>query len=230
MKYKLLIFLIIVEVVFITILLINKDSFKNNNRFLLDSDGKFKIFDECKFEGIEFSKDHEVGECSVAIQIIPLCKNVIEIGGGAGKVSHMINKILSKNNLETQHIVVEPGVGGLGNHGDTTIYKNREKFNDKYTIIKKFCEDLTIDDLSILDHPPDCLYVDCEGCLYEFQNTDIGKYILENVKFIVNEMDGNVRGKDIDSKIKKQWEQARFKHIGNGYGCETNCITEIWSK
>ena len=40
--------------------------------------------------------DHEQGECSIAFKIVPKCKNVLEIGGGVGKVSHFINKNLKK--------------------------------------------------------------------------------------------------------------------------------------
>ena len=229
MKY----IIIFILVILIFLIIYNRkylEHFSEIN-FILDSSGKLEINDQCEFDGIGFNTSHEVGECSVAMQIIPLCKNVIEIGGGAGKVSHMINKVLSKKNLETQHIVVEPGITGLGNHGDTNIYENKQKFNDKYTIVKKLCDDLTMDDLSILNEKPDCLYVDCEGCLLNFQNTDIGHYILNNVRFIVNEMDGDIIiGKGTDDKIRKQWIKFGFKNIGIGYGCGKDCTTEIWSK
>ena len=33
-----------------------------------------KIYEECKFSGDGFSFGHELGECSIAFQIIPLVK------------------------------------------------------------------------------------------------------------------------------------------------------------
>jgi hypothetical protein len=208
----------------------NNVTLDDNNNFILDDNGKFKIYDECKFSGEGFNEDHEIGECSVAIQIIPLCNNVLEIGGGAGKVSHMINSVLAKRNLETQHIVVEPGSDGFGHHGDEKIYINKNNFNDKYTIVKKLCNDLTFDDIKILDNPPDCLYTDCEGCLKDCQETPFFKYVLDNVRFIINEMDGFIQSNEHDDHIRNIWILHGFKKIGVGYGCGLSCNTEIWSK
>lgn len=198
--------------------------------FVNDEAGKLEINHACEFDGAGFDRDHEVGECSVAVQVIPLCKNVIEIGGGTGKVSHMINSILARRDLQTQHIVVEPGSAGRGHHGDTNLGDNKIKFDDKYTIVKKMCEDLTMDDLKVLVEKPDCLFVDCEACLLKFQATEIGRYILSHVRFIVNEMDGDFVLPGTDEQIREQWRQFGFKNIGNGYGCGKSCITEIWGK
>lgn len=51
----------------------------------------YNIDDRCYFSGNGFGKNHEIGECSLAYSIIPKVENVVEIGGGAGKVSHVIN-------------------------------------------------------------------------------------------------------------------------------------------
>ena len=80
-----------------------------NFNFTLDENNKLKIFDNCKYGGYAFNQEHELGECSIANQIIPHVKNVLEIGGGAGKVSHMINHLLEKRGLNYKHVVVEPG-------------------------------------------------------------------------------------------------------------------------
>ena len=195
-----------------------KDSFK------LDNKGKIKIDNTCKFSGEGFGEDHEIGECSISTQLIPLCKNVIEIGGGAGKVSHMINTILKNNNVHYQHIVVEPGERGTGNHGNINIYKNHDTFKDDYIVIKKLATELLISDFNILDDKPDCLYVDCEGCLYDFQNTEVGKYVLEHVTFVINEMDGN------NENIIKQWRDNGFIELITGYGCGIACETKVYIK
>ena len=69
--------------------------------FILDNNYKLKIYDNCKFSGYGFDDNWEIGECSIANQVIPYCKNVLEIGGGTGKVSHIINQILKKKRENT---------------------------------------------------------------------------------------------------------------------------------
>ena len=81
-----------------------------------------------------------------------------------------------------------------------------------------------MEDLSVLESPPDCLYSDCEGCLFEFFKTDIGKYVLNNVRFIVNEMDGH------NDELTDLWKQNNFHKISTGYGCGEACDTDVWYK
>ena len=190
------------------------------------------IKDECKFAGSGFGKNHELGECSLAFQVIPYCDSVLEIGGGAGKVSHMINTLL-KN--PSKHVVIEPGKGGRGNHGDEHLWKNQKHFNDKYTIIKKYANDLVTDDLKKLgEHGPDCLYVDCEGCLLSFlTDSTIGKSILKSkkLKFIVNEMDGFTSSiPHHDNQLKKLLKDNGFDVYAKGAGCGVRCETLVWKK
>ena len=225
----LIIIILLCVLIFILLFLIFKKSENfsqlEKHNFKYDDNNKLKIYDECKFSGEGFDLNHELGECSIALQIVPLVKNVLEIGGGAGKVSHMINKILKERNLQKNHIVIEPGVDGNSPHKDK-IYLNKKKFNDEYTVKKKLAEDLTSDDL---DFVPDCLYVDCEGCLHKFFETDIGKYCLKNARYLVNENDSFV--------IKKKQQDLRdiltnygFNKLAIGYGCNTGCETEVWYK
>ena len=174
-----------------------------NIEFNLDKNNKILIDKKCKHSGSGFNDKHELGECSVAYQIIPYVNNVLEIGGGTGKVSHNINIILQKKGIGNKHIVIEPGLRGNGNHGDKHIYINKKKFNDKYTIIPKLANELTKEDLKILDFKPDCLYADCEGCLLDFCKSEIGKYILNSVRYIINEMDGFAIHKDLDNELRK---------------------------
>ena len=132
----------------------------------------------------------------------------------------MINIILQRRNLGTQHLAVEKRTGSRLD----LLYDNKSILKDQYTIINKGAEKLTIKDLSLLREPPDCLYTDCEGCLKGFNKTDIGKYVLRNVRFIVNEMDGN------NKHLRKVWKKYGFQKVGVGYGCTTNCVTEVWAK
>lgn len=168
----------------------------------------------------------------MAFQVIPRCESVLEIGGGAGKVSHMINTLL-KN--PSKHVVIEPGAGGRGNHGDQHLWKNQKTFNDKYTIVKKYANDLVTDDLKKLGKDgPDCLYVDCEGCLLSFlTDSTIGKSILksEKLKFIVNEMDGFTSSiPNHDHKLKKLLRNHGFDVYAKGKGCGVRCETLVWKK
>lgn len=204
----------------------NRENFENQNiKFKLDTEKKIELNDACKFSGFKFNKNTELGECSVAIQLIPYVNNVIEIGGGSGKVSSMINKILKERNLENEHIVVEPGLRGNGNIGDTDIIKkNRKTYNNKYHLIEKLADELTFEDIKKLKNTPDCLYVDCEGCLLSFFETEVGKYILNSIRYLVNEMDGN------NEKLVKLWKEKGFKKIGTGYGCNKTCDTDVWYK
>ena len=92
-------------------------------------------------------------------------------------------------------------------------------------------ENMDFSDLSPLNGPPECLYVDCEGCLEDFHKTELGKYVLSNVRFIVNEMDGFARRPTLDNELRVVWKSYGFKKIGAGYGCYKNsCDTEVWSK
>ena len=220
-KHKLIIFVVSIIIVIIGIICLYWGEYNSKFNFNLDNKGRLKIYDECKFSGDGFNDDWEIGECSVALQIIPYCNNVLEIGGGTGKVSHIINKELKKRGLERRHIVLEPNdENTMG--GNDNIYRNKKKFNDNYTILETYANDLTNKDLEILEGPPDCLYSDCEGCIYEFMDTEIGKYVLNNVWFIVHEMDGH------NDKLREIWKSNGFKKLGEGWGCGVNCETDVW--
>ena len=104
------------------------------------------------------------------------------------------------------------------------IERNRIMFGDNYTLVRKYANQITCEDLRVLDYRPDCLFVDCEGCLKDFQETETGKYVLSNVRFIVNEMDGH------NPEIIQQWLNAGFKPLATGYGCDdSTCDTEIYT-
>ena len=68
------------------------------------------------------------------------------------------------------------------------------------------------------------MFVDCEGCLSDFFTTDIGKFLLLNVRYVVNEMDGN------NSVITESLVKYGFRKLNQGYGCGTACVTEVWAK
>jgi hypothetical protein len=189
---------------------------------------------------------HESGECSVAVQFAPYFKNVLEIGGGAGKVSHVINKILAERNIEDQHVVLEVDPGRLH-----WLEKHKKFFNDKFTILDKSASDLSREDLERLNGPVDCIFADCEGCLLHFGRTKIGEQIINEARFIVNEMDGRrppklfrynddaaeegtaediESGKQIDDILRGMWQQAGYSILACGTGCGGRWYTEVWYK
>ena len=52
--------------------------------------------------------------------------------------------------------------------GNDNIYKNKQKFNDNYTILEKYAEDLTMKDLEILDGPPIVYFLIVKGVYINF--------------------------------------------------------------
>ena len=52
---------------------------------------------------------------------------------------------------------------------------------------------------------------------------------LKSTRFIVNEIDSFVIGKDIQ-ELRDLFTKSDFSKIGVGYGCGTDCETEIWYK
>ena len=44
-------------------------------------------------------------------------------------------------------------------------------------------------------------------------------------------MDGFVRHKELDNKLRNDWKSYGFKKIAVGYGCsKSSCDTEVWYK
>lgn len=187
--------------------------------FQVDKFNKLKLSNDCLFSGYGFDPTHELGECSTLSQIMPRIKSVLELGGGAGKISHYINSHLRNPQL---HVVVEPGTGAPGNHGDLKLLKNKSRFNDKYTIVKKYGHDLNLTDLSAVGGKPELLVSDCEGGLYQFLKSNIWNSIKEHVKMVINEMDGH------NDEIRRLLLQHGYVHFVNGYGCGTACDNEVW--
>ena len=205
------------------------ENFASSIKFKLDSNNFIKLSDECRFEGLGFNESWEIGECSMATQLIPHCLRVLEIGGGFGKVSHVINRILRQRSIGSQHVVVE----GLEKRVKQYLSKNKENFKDEYTILNKKTTELKSLDLSVLKGAPDCLFVDCDNCLLQFLNTEIGNEVLGSVKFIANEMDGS------NKLLQKLWSERGFRKVADSYGCSHarpcgeeihECVSELWEK
>ena len=79
-----------------------------------------------------------------------------------------------------------------------------------------------------MDNSPDCLFVDCEGCLHKFFDTEISKHCLKSTRFVVNEQDSLLL-KDIKD-LHKTLENSGFTLIAKVSGCGTSCLTDIGIK
>jgi hypothetical protein len=161
-----------------------------------------------------------------------MCKSVLEIGAGSGKVSHYINKNLKDR---TRHYVVEPGEGHVG-AGDQHKYLrlNRNKHHDKYHIDNRAILDIPLKDIHDKIGKIDCIVSDCEGCTLEYYKKN--PEILNETKYIINEMDGHVTNNS-DQELRDLWKKNGFTHIDTGCGCgsgvtegECGCDTEIWKR
>jgi hypothetical protein len=41
-------------------------------------------------------------------------------------------------------------------------------------------------------------------------------------------MDGFTINKNVDDNLRNMWKENGFKKVGIGYGCGTDCDTDIW--
>ena len=162
---------------------------------------------------------HEIGECEFTKKYVGRCKNVLEIGGGTGKVSHYINQELKD---KKKHYVVEPSIG-MGVKFGKHIENNKRNHNDQYHIDKRKINDIPLWEIeSKLGGKIDCIISDCEGCSLRFYENN--PEVLRSVSMIQNEMDGN------NEELRKLWKNAGFKHEDTGFGCGIKCVTEMWVK
>ena len=175
----------------------------------------------CDSSFVGVGECHEQGEAEVADKYAKMCKSVLEIGAGSGKVSHYINKNLKDR---TRHYVVEPGEGHNGAYDQYKyLLKNRNKHHDKYHIDRRAILDIPLKDIHDKIGKIDCIVSDCEGCTLEYYKKH--PEILKEVKYIMNEMDGG------HGELQSLWKKNGFTHIDTGCGCGgCSCDTEIWKR
>lgn len=187
-----------------------KKHYSNCKEPIIISEKDIKFNSICKDNSFEGVSDYwKQGECSVVIDIVPYCKNVLEFCPDVGKISSFINRNLKD---PTKHIVVdiEP----------STILHNKNTHNDKYTIIQKNPEDLLESDLDLI-LPVDCVISNCNKSFLNFLKTNIGKKILKTARIFISKNNNDI------SNILLKYD---FIHTNTGYGCGINCNTNVYTK
>lgn len=133
----------------------------------------------------EGGAEEEWGERDVAYKFTSPDACVLEFGGGAGSVSHVIQRVL-KN--PSDHVVVQPDDSDAMFGGLAQLRRNKEACKSDYKIIDHVLargEGQSI--RSMVSRPFSLIVADCEGCLLEEyeKNPDL----FENVKMIQVERD-----------------------------------------
>ena len=163
--------------------------------------------------------ESEWGERAVAKKHTKQFHKVLEFGGGAGSVSAIIQEQLSD---KTRHVVIQPDERKVMMGGLKQLQKNKKACGFKFTIIDHI---LTPDDvqpiIKILGGKPDCLVVDCENCLVN--EYDKNPELFDEVKMIQVE-------RDDDGNYTNLFEKLGLVKIDQGYGCDGQCMTEVWEK
>lgn len=171
-----------------------------------------------------FTTDHvELGERIVADMFTRPDACVLEIGGGSGAVSTIIQ---SKLRDPRNHVVIQPDESKAMYGGLTSLNKNKQSCGSHYHIVDhilKAGEGKEIQKL--VSKPFDTLVVDCEGCLVEEheKNPDL----FDHITMIQVERD-DLPGMSRPADYKSLFIKLGFKKIHSGKGCDGNCPTEVW--
>lgn len=162
----------------------------------------------------------EFGERMIAYKWTSPDACVLEFGGGAGSVSHVVQDRI--NNM-TNHVVIQPKEGG-GFGGLEQLKKNRETCELKFQIIDRVLErgdEAFV--LKLVTKPFDTIIADCEDCLYyEYKKNP---KLFENVKQIQVERDDF---KTLSYDLLRK--ELNMEVIDEGLGCDGACTTEVWVK
>ena len=171
-------------------------------------------------------KGGEEGECAAAELVAPHCRSVLEIGAGNGDAA--VSRAIQRNLRDpTRHVALEMDPQRCQEH-----IASAQKEGLQHTVLCKAANDLASEDLSALGGSVDCLIADCEGCLVEFAQTDLGRSVFGSIRFFSNEMDGftNPSVPDHDDKLRQMLCESKLCPYLPSYGCGTNCESEIWRR
>jgi hypothetical protein len=180
-----------------------------------------------------FKTTHEeIGEREVADRFTTPNACVLEIGGGAGNVSTIIQQ---KLNNKYDHVVIQPIFGDSREKpmfgGIKNLQINKEACNSKFHIIDhvlKKGEGKKL--LELVSKPFDTIVCDCEGCLngeYE-KNPEL----FEKVNMIQVERDDRPAKKNSyeRGKYNDLFDKLNMKLLHKGDGCGRACDTDVWIK
>ena len=215
-KYFLFVVLIILIVFLICLFSINMSNVKSKESMNMSNMKSKVLIKSCYAGGGEL----EFGERMIAYKWTSPDACVLEFGGGAGSVSHVVQDRIKNM---TNHVVIQPKEGGFYG-GLEQLKKNRETCKLKFQIIDRFLErgdEAFV--LKLVTKPFDTIIADCEDCLYnEYKKNP---KLFENVKQIQVERDDfGTLSYDLLRK------ELNMKVIDKGFGCEGRCTTEVWVK
>lgn len=178
------------------------------------------------------TKHEEIGEREVADKFTDPNACVLEIGGGAGNVSTIIQK---KLNNKSDHVVIQPIFGNDRERpmfgGIENLENNKKACGSKFHIIDHVLKKGEGKELlKLVSKPFDTIVCDCEGCLngeYE-KNPDL----FEKVNMIQVERDDRPAKKNSyeRGKYNDLFDKLNMKLLHKGDGCGRACDTDVWIK
>lgn len=149
---------------------------------------------------------------------------ILEIGGGSGNVSTVIQR---KLNNKKDHVVIQPKEGVFFG-GLEQLKKNKSSCNSEYQIIDHVLrkgEGKKL--LQLVSKPFDTIIVDCEGCLtgeYE-KNPEL----FDHVRQIQVERDDCVHKSD-SCHYEDLFKKLGMKLVYIGLGCDGKCETQVYER
>ena len=162
-------------------------------------------------------EDTEWGERCVARMFTPSDAVVLELGGGSGSVSAVVQEKLAD---KTKHVVVQPQHGMFG--GLDALKKTKAKLGCQFHIVGHILEAGEQDQIIAKIGLPTLLVADCENCL-------VGEY-QKNPKLFDSLQMIQVERDDFDNSYAKLFDLLQMKKIHTGKGCDGKCATEVWIK
>lgn len=152
----------IVTVVCLVVLIAPKQTAQSEHVDVFQSDDSEKS--ACGFQAQNYPhvSDTEWGERCVARMFTPHDAKVIELGGGAGSVSAVIQERLSD---KSKHIVVQPKHEQEMFGGWAALVETKNKLACEFTIVDHELQPGEVNRLTQGTWNPTVLVADCENCL-----------------------------------------------------------------
>ena len=162
--------------------------------------------------------ESEWGERALAKKHTHKCERVLELGGGAGSVSAIIQQELRD---PRKHVVVQPDERLVMMGGFEQLLENKRSCAFHFTAIDHI---LTPTDvpliLETLGGLPDCLIADCESCLQgEFKRLP---ELFSDLKQFQVERD------DANGNYDELFDRLGMVKVDEFYGCNGKCPADVW--
>ena len=162
--------------------------------------------------------ESEWGERALAKKHTHKCERVLELGGGAGSVSAIIQQELRD---PRKHVVVQPDERLAMMGGFEQLLENKRSCAFQFTAIDHI---LTPTDvpliLETLGGLPDCLIADCENCLQG--EVERLPELFSGLKQFQVERD------DANSNYDELFDRLGMVKVDEFYGCDGRCSADVW--